>query len=611
MKRWQKAVVAVLALGVLLSASGWAVRRSPALKEVVRTVLQATGLETVVMPLLQKMGLVTPPLPEYCLPILPADRVSARRLVVTALQEALDRGDFQQAAQLNGILAQEAYQRAYRALKAWEPMRDPGTGLVPFATHPRTARWEPEHAGADLYSFLLLASHLLDPENEPLWLKAMQIEREICGPMPCMIRFGPAQMVERDLPEVTFGASEFAKDGLLALTERLGPGPWLVRMEEVMDALIDGASVQTGLGPICSNQTEVNGEMLQVLSRLYWMTGEERYLEMAERIGEVYLFDVLPHSRYLPPAAWDFEARRPLHNEIRFRDHGSEIIPGLVELYLLEKEFGRSQAARYREPLQRMLEAVLANGRAEDGLWYSIVDLETGRPTERGVVDTWGYILNAYQTFDLAEGSDTYAAEIERVMRTVATYRSFPWEGPLQDGYADTIESMLYLLPWFDIPEAHRWVDDEIEVMFGKQLSSGFVEGWYLDGNFIRTALLYAAYKTQGVASWPWRWDVRVGSAYDREGGVLYVCVGAESAWEGLLRFDLPRHRLFWNMPFEYPRLNGTPEWFVVEPEGIYRVVDFDTGESSLYSGQALADGVPVSLGGEGGMSLRLMVTEQ
>jgi len=611
MKRWQKAVVVVLALVVSLAALGLAVWRVPVLKERARSFLRATGLEGVVMPLLERAGLATPPLPEYRLPILPPGRVSARRLVVAALHEALARGDFEQAAQLNGILAQEAYQRAYRALGAWEQNRDPETGLVPFATHPRTARWVPEHTAADLYPFLLLASHFLDPEGEEAWLEAMHAEREICGPMPCVIYFGPARVVERDLPETVFGASEYAKDGLLAVTERLGPGDWLVRMREVMDELLDSASVQTRSGPICSNQAEVNGEMLQVLSRLYWMTGEERYLEMAERIAEAYLFEILPNSQYLPPTAWDFEAGQPLGGEIRFRDHGSEIVPGLVELYLLERELDRPQAERYREPLRLMLEAVLANGRAQDGLWYSVVDLETGQPVDPGVVDTWGYILNAYQTFDLVEGTDTYAAEIEAVMRAVTAYRSFPWEGQLQDGYADTIESMLYLLPWFDLPECHRWVDDEIEVMFGKQFPSGLVEGWYLDGNFIRTTLLYAAYKTQGVTSWPWRWDVRMGAAYDREGGALHVYVGAESAWEGVLRFDLPRHRLFWNMPLEYPRLNGTPEWFVVEPEGMYRVVNLDTGEAALYSGQALAEGLPVSLGGEGGMSLRLVVTEQ
>jgi hypothetical protein len=121
-KRWQKAVIAILALGVLLIGSGWVVQRVPALKNAVRTVLQATGLERMVMPLLQKAGLATPTLPEHCLPIVSSDRVSARRLMVVALYEALARGDFEQAALLNGVLAQEAYQRSHPSIRV---MRSP------------------------------------------------------------------------------------------------------------------------------------------------------------------------------------------------------------------------------------------------------------------------------------------------------------------------------------------------------------------------------------------------------------------------------------------------------------------------------------------------------
>jgi len=128
MKRWRSVFAVTLVTGVLLIALSWAVWRFPALREGVRTVLHATGLDRVIMPSLERAGLVTPPLPEYCLPIASADRVSARRLVVAAVYEARRRGDFEQIAQLNGVLAQEAQQRAYRALRAWEQMRDQETG---------------------------------------------------------------------------------------------------------------------------------------------------------------------------------------------------------------------------------------------------------------------------------------------------------------------------------------------------------------------------------------------------------------------------------------------------------------------------------------------------
>ncbi|HHH81772.1 MAG TPA: hypothetical protein ENL35_02140, partial [Chloroflexi bacterium] len=72
------------------------------------------------MPLLQRLGLATPLLPEQNLPILPDDRVSARRLLVSTRGEAEESGDFILAARLNAILSQETYQRVYRTLRAWE-----------------------------------------------------------------------------------------------------------------------------------------------------------------------------------------------------------------------------------------------------------------------------------------------------------------------------------------------------------------------------------------------------------------------------------------------------------------------------------------------------------
>ena len=49
--------------------------------------------------------------------VIPADRLSARRHIVVTLHRALKQGDFKQAALLNSILGQEAFQRAYRVSK--------------------------------------------------------------------------------------------------------------------------------------------------------------------------------------------------------------------------------------------------------------------------------------------------------------------------------------------------------------------------------------------------------------------------------------------------------------------------------------------------------------
>jgi hypothetical protein len=509
----------------------------------------------------------------------------------------MERTNFQQTAYLNSILAQEAFQRAYRTLKAWEKLRDPETGLVPRDGASKQAFWNPRDAAADLFPFLLLASQYLDSPTEELWLGTLAKEREICGPMSCTINFQPTRVNKESLSRTIFGAAEYAKDGLLPISERSGRGPWFVRLEEIARTLIAAAHVETKSGKIIASDTEVNGDMLQVLVRLYWATKKIEYLEMAERIAEAYLFEILPKNHYLPPMAWDFSEGGRRSNRFTFRDHGNEIIPGLAELYFLEKMNGRPQASLYRSALKRFYDRIVEVARTHDGLWYNAVEIKTGKPLDNELVDTWGYVLNALHTFDLAEGTAVYAEEIRRAMRAATARKSYPWEGQSHDGYADAIESMLYLLPWFDEPEYHHWVDDEIEVMFHMQSPSGIVSGAYLDGNFIRTALLYATYKTQGTTAHPWREDVYLGAAFDRNTKDLHIHLSAGAQWDGVLKFDFPRHRAIWNLPVEYPRLNGTPEWFVVEPEKSYAVVNVKTGDREVVSGRDLAAGLRVKLG--------------
>ncbi len=562
---------------------------------------------------LQQAGILPALLPIYSEQNAPPDRVTARRLVVASLHDALERADYEQAAMLNATLSQEAFQRTYRALKAWETARDPVTGLLPWALTKHYQEWDVNRVGANLYSHLLIASLYLDPDSQASWEQIMTYEREVCGPMPCSIEFGSGEVMEADQDTLIRGASEYSRDGLLTVSERFGEGPWFDRMVEVVGAILDAAYVETDGGPIPANSTEVNGSQLQILSRLYWATGDERYLQMAERIAEAYLFEVFPINGGLPTDYWDFQAQAPLPEDIRFRpeaevipgvypfrlsDHGGEIISGLTELYLLERMLDRPQADQYKRSLQEFLDRLLVTGRTEEGLWVHSVVPATGEPFDSNLSDTWGYNLNGFHAFDLAEGMERYASEIERTMRAVAEHHSTAWEDDRADGYADTIESMLYLLPWFDVPEAQYWVDDEIEVMFLKQQSNGFVEGWLLDGNFVRTALMYGQYKTQGLMLSPWSEGVRVGAALDQDSDVLYVYLAAQEHWEGRLRFDTPRHRMIWGMELEYPRVNGAPEWYVVEPDAVYWVTNLDTGEAFSYSGRELAEGLTLALEG-------------
>ncbi len=130
--------------------------------------------------------------------------------------------------------------------------------------------------------------------------------------------------------------------------------------------------------------------------------------------------------------------------------------------------------------------------------------------------------------------------------------------------------------------------------MWQKQQADGVVEGWHGDGNFARTSLMYALWKTKGVTPAGWREDLRLSAQMKKQG--VRVMVAADSAWSGRLRFDIARHKQYMRMPVDYPRINQFPEWFTVEASKQYRIRNRMTGETSILQGSALSRGIPVSL---------------
>ena len=84
------------------------------------------------------------------------------------------------------------------------------------------------------------------------------------------------------------------------------------------------------------------------------------------------------------------------------------------------------------------------------------------------------------------------------------------------------------------VKSAALWVDDTMQDLWGQQRDSGIISGVYPDGNFARTSIMYALWKTQGVHVEPWRADVRVGAVL--ENGTLYVSLAAD----GRLALEAP-----------------------------------------------------------------------
>jgi hypothetical protein len=514
-----------------------------------------------------------------------------RARVLDAQRAAEAAGDAARLAAARGRLGRDALVRARGILDAWLARREPATGLLPHGTPP--ARWTAGDVGADLWSHLLVAAHELEPAALPALLVALDSERRICGPLPCTIRFAPVRRAPLEPRARIAGALEFAADGLLPAAERFGPGPWLDRLAEVLDAVVARSAVATPAGPIPAADAESSGNFLQAAARLAHRTRDERLVAAIERVADAWLLHVVPAAGGLPAHAWDFARARPAVDRFHFRDHGAEIVPGLAEAYRLERALARPSAARHREPLRLLLDAVLARGRTADELWADDVVLSTGRATG-GPIDTWGYLLAAHAMTDLADGTRDYEEPIRAVVGAAAAKAGFAWEGTQPDGAADAVESMLLFLAFFDFAEGRDFVDEQVPALWALERPDGSGGAGYLDGNLVRSSLLYAEWKSAGVAARPWRADLALGAARGADGSWV-VSLEAGRPWRGRLRFDLPRHRTVWSMPFAHPRRNAPPEWLTVEPGARYLVRDLLAGVERGVSGAELAAGLPVT----------------
>ena len=488
-------------------------------------------------------------------------------------------------ALLHGRLANEGFRRCHHYVEGWLTLADPETGLIPRNRNDRY--WNAKDAAADNYPFMVLTTFFTDSSMYDGRMKDM-LATEIkltsrIGSLPDTYDFAKRGFPSNkpNLDSILFGSSEYIKDGLLPLTEWLGPSPWCDRMISILDDMWKHAPVDTPYGKIVSTNVEVNGEMLQALSRIYWMTGDKKYLEWAVRLGDYYLLDKhhpTRHTRYL-----------------KLRDHGCEIVSGLCELYATVNFAMPEKKKAYEKPIHEMLDRILEVGRNQHGLFYNAIDPVEGTQKGDGIADTWGYTYNGFYTVYLVDKTEPYrSATIKALSNINDNYRSYNWERGSSDGYADSIESALTLYNRERIESAAQWIDSEIKVMWKKQKTDGVIEGWHGDGNFARTTIMYCLWKTQGVSAHPWREDLVFGAV--QEGNTLYLCITAKKDWKGKLVFDIPRHKTFMKLPIDWPRINQFPEWFTVQSETRYSVHDITTGKKQAYKGKELHEGLKLSV---------------
>jgi hypothetical protein len=525
---------------------------------------------------------------------------------MTSADENAVEEAFRQASR-NGFATERIFRETRDVMRAWLAQADRRTLLLPDtlpsfrADHPGLGLYTPHNSGADLYPYLVATAFFTDRALYDGRMREM-LRNEIRFTNAADGIPGNLKLREGELgPMSLFGAAEYCKDGMIAVTELLGRTAWYDRMVDMTAAVMRHAPVESDFGRLPDAGAEVNGDLLQTLTRLAPMTGDARFLEWAERIGDAYVREVLPGNHGLPGYDWDFAAHRG-PDRLRLRDHGNEIVVGLVMLHALESDLGRERAREYREPVARMLDRVLASTNA-DGMFFDEVRCSDLSPLGTRVSDNWGYLYGSVYTFWMVTGEARYRDAVRRVLANLPKYRSFDWENGRQDGYADAIESALYLANREPVPEVFAFVESEIPKLLAfRRAPDGTVEGVYPDGNWNRTALLYALYKTQGCFLDGWRDGVRLGA--HRVGDTLYVSLESAEAWRGRVRFDFARHRRALNLARNYPRVNEWPEWYTVEENTLYEVRDAG-GHERVLTGSDLKDGIEVAAPGRWVVSRR------
>jgi hypothetical protein len=98
-----------------------------------------------------------------------------------------------------------------------------------------------------------------------------------------------------------------------------------------------------------------------------------------------------------------------------------------------------------------------------------------------------------------------------------------------------------------------------MQVLLDMQRPDGHLEYWYGEGNFNRTAMLYALMQSRGVRPVRWRPGLQLGAVQDGQRLRLSLAL-PRGQRETVVRFDAPRHRRVLNLDRNYVRLNEFPE---------------------------------------------------
>lgn len=514
-------------------------------------------------------------------------------------RDLIGPADTIELATINATLAHEAMSRALALHDDWMPHRHPATGL--FGRTQDGSLWTYRDVAADFFAHQLNTALCTDAPSLNALLDTLRAERagNVPGRLCRTLDVQTGQGVRTVPQERLFGTTEYIKDGLLPLLELHDHPHVRARIVELADVVVARSAHPSRFGPVPDGRSEVNGEVLQAFARLHFTTAKPEYAELVAAITDATIEQMLPANNGLPAKEFDFENDQVVRPVVQLRDHGNEVLVGLGEAFAMAAHLGsqaahspddsddqaeaapapsnpavwRDRADRWAEPLAEIYLTVLDKGRNPDGLLVNRLDAQSLTALDPAPCDNWGYILCGAAAFVQAAVRHNLidtdrSARIEQLIfeiaSAVARTDGHRWQNDHQDGFADSIESAIYVLaycPPVDAPSLTRWIDSQMARMYEHQQPDGSVDRHYLDGNFMRTAILYAQFRSGGWRPHLWSPSVGLGLESSDDKSAVLVVRADSRGWLGVVTPDAPRHTEIMNLPWNWPRINSWPEW--------------------------------------------------
>ncbi|HPS55881.1 MAG TPA: hypothetical protein PLP05_09795 [Sedimentisphaerales bacterium] len=475
-----------------------------------------------------------------------------------------------------------------------------------------STKWNYHNAAADNYSSLVFHAYFIKPEwNKPdgVLYKTLDSSIILCGnedgKLPYVYDVKTQTRTKRASPEEI---AEWLRDGLIRICEIMGTDNiWYRELIKLSDTIIKMGEDQGGIINLIKNSkepAEAAGNLMQTFARLTVFSGEIKYLEQAEKIADYYLLgDVIKNV-----------------GNVDFADHTCELVPGLAEVFIVEKKLNRSKFAQYHQPMRVLLDRILEVGiNPETGIWFRKADLLKNASGIGTCPDTWGYVLFAFENYDRATGENRYKKDILSFMDWFLKNRgnfdelqdiwpTFKTGRFSADDWSDSYESMIILSnSYYDYKseEVFDWLD-WATIKSGQHRQKmtqkfGPGNGGHFDGSTGRTLCLHMMRCSQGVRPLPYIRGLGCGAV--KKDKTLYIYLESQdSPWEGALVFDSPRE-IHNKTRVDWARINSAPSWFTIYPELSYKV-SIDNNPPITVKGDKLIEGLPVKIKSDDHMKL-------